>query len=369
MNETRNFPRTRIIVYWVATAFVVGFGLVAGVLDILRIQPLFGITLHLGYPPYFATLLGTWKVLGGLALAAPRFPLVKEWAYAGSFFDYTAAIVSYVAIGEGTLLNLIGPILSIICLAASWALRAPSRRIAGRSGGLLGARVYSILKQYGRSVYKSPGTMRPTFYLTALLSGVAVAHPRGVCAQTTPWQPSRWVASLYLGTNFGDVELRRGGIGASIGYLGRRIGVELDLERYWHFFKDSDLGNTSSFMAEDVDTRATSFMANLVIPSTGGVASRWHPYGVAGIGVIRSEFKRAVTSTNTTQTDPAFSFGGGVVRSLGSRTAFRGDVRYFRALAGTNKALPAGQRGDLSGYYRDFGFVRATVGVTLTFPP
>jgi hypothetical protein len=128
--HSQAFSRTRMILYWIATMFVVGAALVAGVMDILRSQPLFGMLLHLGYPPYFATLLGTWKVLGGLALIVPRYPLVKEWAYAGSFFDYTAAVASYLAIGEGTPLNLIGPIVSIIFLAASWALRPPSRRIA-----------------------------------------------------------------------------------------------------------------------------------------------------------------------------------------------------------------------------------------------
>ena len=40
----------------------------AGVMDLLHLEPLFGITIHLGYPPYFSTILGTWKILGGLAL-------------------------------------------------------------------------------------------------------------------------------------------------------------------------------------------------------------------------------------------------------------------------------------------------------------
>jgi hypothetical protein len=63
------------------------------------------------------------------SLLAPRYPRVKEWAYAGMFIDYTAAIVSYVAVGAGTASNLSGPILSVAFLAASWALRPPSRRV------------------------------------------------------------------------------------------------------------------------------------------------------------------------------------------------------------------------------------------------
>ena len=50
---------------------------------------------HLGYPSYFLVLLGSWKVLGAVALLIPRHALLKEWAYAGAFFTYTGAIVSH----------------------------------------------------------------------------------------------------------------------------------------------------------------------------------------------------------------------------------------------------------------------------------
>jgi uncharacterized membrane protein YphA (DoxX/SURF4 family) len=126
------FSRGRRIAYWVATAFVAGPAVMAGTMDVLRIQPLFSQLLQLGYPAYFATVLGIWKVLGAVALLAPGYARVKEWAYAGMFIDYTAAVVSYVAVGAGTAPNLSGPIVSLAFLAASWALRPPSRRIAAR---------------------------------------------------------------------------------------------------------------------------------------------------------------------------------------------------------------------------------------------
>ena len=126
------FQGRRSIAYWVATAIVAGNAAVAGMIDILRVQPFFGILLHLGYPAYFGTILGTWKVLGAIAILAPRYPRVKEWAYAGSFIDYTAAIASYVAVGDGVASNLVGPIVSIVFLFVSWALRSPSRRVAAR---------------------------------------------------------------------------------------------------------------------------------------------------------------------------------------------------------------------------------------------
>jgi hypothetical protein len=124
------FRGRRAIVYWVATAIVAGNAVVAGMIDILRVQPFFGILLHLGYPAYFGIILGIWKVVGAIALLAPGYPLVKEWAYAGNFVDYTAAVASYLAVGDGVASNLAGPIVSIVFLVVSWALRPPSRRVA-----------------------------------------------------------------------------------------------------------------------------------------------------------------------------------------------------------------------------------------------
>ena len=124
------FPRRQMLAYWVATLFVTVTAAAAGTMDILRIEPLFGVMLHMGYPAYFATILGTWKVLGAVALLAPRYPRIKEWAYAGMFIDYTAAVASYVAVGDGTVSNLIGPLLSLALLVTSWRLRPLSPRIA-----------------------------------------------------------------------------------------------------------------------------------------------------------------------------------------------------------------------------------------------
>ena len=116
------------ISYWVPTLFVSLTSLGAGAADIAHAQPLYGVLLHLGYPPYFCTLLGLWKVAGASVLLAPRWPLLKEWAYAGLFCDYVCAIVSHVAAGDGGS-AVVGPVLSIAALAVSWRLRPPSRRL------------------------------------------------------------------------------------------------------------------------------------------------------------------------------------------------------------------------------------------------
>ena len=51
---------------------------------------------HLGYPQYFMNITGAWQLACAAALMAPRrFPLVKEWAYAGAFFDHSSAFISH----------------------------------------------------------------------------------------------------------------------------------------------------------------------------------------------------------------------------------------------------------------------------------
>ena len=119
--------RWRSAGYWVATVLVaIELGL-GGIWDIQRLPMVRDLVIHLGYPSYFLVLLGTWKVLGAVALLAPRRPLLKEWAYAGAFFTYTGAIASHLTTGYdlGEL-----PLLAILTALTvlSWALRPPSRR-------------------------------------------------------------------------------------------------------------------------------------------------------------------------------------------------------------------------------------------------
>src|SRR5262245_5949646 len=72
--------RERIIAYWVTTVIIGTEFAVGGVMDLLRLPPFFALLKHLGYPGYFSVILGVWKVLGTVAVLAPRFPRFKEWA-------------------------------------------------------------------------------------------------------------------------------------------------------------------------------------------------------------------------------------------------------------------------------------------------
>ena len=83
---------------------------------------------HLGYPAYFATILGVWKLLGAIAIVVPRFPRLKEWAYAGFFFDLTGGAASRAYVGDG-IADIVAPLGFLVLVAASWALRPASRKL------------------------------------------------------------------------------------------------------------------------------------------------------------------------------------------------------------------------------------------------
>jgi DoxX-like family len=120
--------RFRSAGYWLATAAVAAEMGVGGIWDIARLPFVRDLVTHLGYPSYFLVLLGTWKVLGAVALIVPRRPLLKEWAYAGAFFAYTGAIVSHLTTGYDLAEVGLLAVLTVLTVL-SWALRPPSRRI------------------------------------------------------------------------------------------------------------------------------------------------------------------------------------------------------------------------------------------------
>jgi len=83
---------------------------------------------NLGYPSYFLIILGVSKLLGTVAILIPRFPLLKEWAYAGFFFTMSGAVFSHIAHGDGPK-DYFGPILLLALIALSWYFRPADRRI------------------------------------------------------------------------------------------------------------------------------------------------------------------------------------------------------------------------------------------------
>jgi uncharacterized membrane protein YphA (DoxX/SURF4 family) len=120
----------RYIAYWAATALTAFVFLSGGLVDIAR--PSFAVEgmTHLGYPIYFMVILGVWKVLGGIAVLIPRIPLLKEWAYAGMFFDLSGAAASHASVGDPAA-KIATPLLLLGIVIGSWALRPQSGKLPG----------------------------------------------------------------------------------------------------------------------------------------------------------------------------------------------------------------------------------------------
>lgn len=119
--------RGRTIGYWIATGLVaVGMG-AGGVMDLLRPPDVVATFAHLGYPLYFAVMLGVWKILGTLVILAPGLRRVKEWAYAGIAIDLISAALSHAAMGDGAQ-AVVPPLVFLGLAILSHQLRPLSRR-------------------------------------------------------------------------------------------------------------------------------------------------------------------------------------------------------------------------------------------------
>ena len=121
--------KAKSITYW-TTTILVAFFMSGGIAQVLRLPPTIdGFHRVLGYPVYFVVILGVWKILGAIAILVPGLPRLKEWAYAGIFFDLTGAAVTNAAAADygAYAFHIIAPLVITVLLIASWALRPPSR--------------------------------------------------------------------------------------------------------------------------------------------------------------------------------------------------------------------------------------------------
>ena len=100
--------------------------------------------------------------------------------------------------------------------------------------------------------------------------------------------------------------------------------------------------------------------AAATVRRTLAARAKWRPCSTAGLGVIHAWIEGPGDQYDIGQNNPAFNMGGGVIYALNTRVGLRGDVRYFRAFVDESKRD--------GGYFRDYGFVRAVVGVTFGLP-
>ncbi|KUJ62974.1 DoxX-like family protein [Flavobacteriaceae bacterium CRH] len=115
------------IIYWVATLWLALGMLSTGIVQVIKMKEEVDMMAHLGYPAYFLTILGVWKILGVIAILIPKTPLLKEWTYAGFFFAMSGAVFSHLACGDGSK-DYFGPILLLILIVISWYFRPSERK-------------------------------------------------------------------------------------------------------------------------------------------------------------------------------------------------------------------------------------------------
>jgi hypothetical protein len=116
------------IIYWVATLWL-SLGMVStGMVQLMKMKEEVANFSSLGYPAYLMTIIGGWKLLGVVTVLMPRFPLLKEWAYAGFFFAMTGAVISHLISGHGAK-EIFGPMLLLALTVISWYFRPSERRL------------------------------------------------------------------------------------------------------------------------------------------------------------------------------------------------------------------------------------------------
>jgi hypothetical protein len=118
------------IIYWIASIWLASGMLSTAAVQLLKVKTGSGgvdSMTALGYPVYFLTLLGVWKILGVAAVLLPKFPLLKEWAYAGFFFAMSGAVFSHLAVGA-PLKETAPSLLLLVLTLVSWYTRPAGRK-------------------------------------------------------------------------------------------------------------------------------------------------------------------------------------------------------------------------------------------------
>ncbi len=120
--------KRKLIWYWIITAILSFCIFSGGLAQAMQVKEVVQGFKPLGYPNYFISLIGVWKVLGVIAILIPKFKLLKEWAYAGIFFVMSGAVISHIA-SDDVSVQIIAPSLLAVFAVLSWYLRPADRKI------------------------------------------------------------------------------------------------------------------------------------------------------------------------------------------------------------------------------------------------
>src|SRR6266850_3801695 len=115
------------IIYWISTLWLALGMLSTGAVQLFKLKADVDQITHLGYPVYLLTILGVWKILGVVAVLIPKFPRLKEWAYAGFFFAMSGAAISHIISGD-SVKEIFPSLLLLILTVVSWYFRPENRK-------------------------------------------------------------------------------------------------------------------------------------------------------------------------------------------------------------------------------------------------
>lgn len=115
------------LIYWITTGWLALGMLSTGIVQLMNMEKEVAMMNHLGYPIYFLFIIGIWKILGVIAILSPKFPLLKEWAYAGFFFAMSGAVISHLIMGDA-IKEIFGPLLLLTLTILSWYFRPLDRK-------------------------------------------------------------------------------------------------------------------------------------------------------------------------------------------------------------------------------------------------
>lgn len=117
------------IIYWISTLWLALGMASTGIVQLLGVKEETEMMAHLGYPSYFLTILGVWKILGVIAILIPKFTLLKEWTYAGFFFAMSGAILSHIA-SHDAIKEIFPALLLLVLTLVSWCFRPANRKMS-----------------------------------------------------------------------------------------------------------------------------------------------------------------------------------------------------------------------------------------------
>ncbi len=124
--------KRKLVWYWIITIILSFCIFSGGLAQAFQVKGVVQGFKPLGYPTYFISLIGVWKMLGVIAILVPKFKLLKEWAYAGIFFTMTGAVISHIASND-IHAQIIAPFVLAIFTVLSWYLRPADRKITSVS--------------------------------------------------------------------------------------------------------------------------------------------------------------------------------------------------------------------------------------------